>query len=284
MVAAVTTDVSQATLLASVREPSARTDTSQYTLLASGVHPAAEIDSSQLTGLVSVTTAMTMQVSQLGVMVSAMGRVADPRVRAWTFTLEGHDYYILRLGNIETLVYDTHSEQWYVWGSDTDSLWRAYYGTSWQGGRALAGNYASVVVGDDGNGALYFLDPNGEYDDDALFGAATPRPFERIATAQLVLPIGYEYIPCFGVELFGSIGQSLTVGATVDLRTSDDRGITFISAGALTLTPDDHDQRLDWGSLGQMVAPGRLFQVVDYGALQRVDALEMEDWGQQSDG
>ena len=71
-----------------------------------------------------------IQVTQARTLAVVKGRVSDPRVRAWTFTIDGHDFYVLRLGNDETLVYDVYSEQWYVWGSSDTPLWRAYNGTN----------------------------------------------------------------------------------------------------------------------------------------------------------
>jgi hypothetical protein len=162
-----------------------------------------------------------LRVSQLIVRVLIKGRVDDPRVRAWTFTLDGHDYYVLHLGATETLVYDTHSQQWYSWGTGTSPLWRAYTGTNWIGGRKFALNWSNVVCGDDGTGTLYFLSPDNDTDDDPLTEA--PRPFRRIATGQLIVKPGYAAVPCFGVQLFGSIGAR-GEEATVNLQVSDDRG------------------------------------------------------------
>ena len=77
-----------------------------------------------------------LRASQLLVRVLIKGRVDEPKVRAWTFTLDGHDFYVLRLGTAETLVYDLHTGEWHVWGSGTARLWRAYSGCNWIGGRA----------------------------------------------------------------------------------------------------------------------------------------------------
>lgn len=173
--------------------------------------PAEAIDVSQ--SYVTVVTegaTPTVEVSQYWTTVVARGRVADPKVRVFTFTLDGHDFYVIRLGNDETLVYDLHSQQWYNWGSGESDLWRAYDGMNWQGGDYWSANYgSSTLVGDDGNGAVYFLDPDQPYDDHPIIGATRPQSFLRVASGMLTFK-GYDSIPCYGVQVMGSIGTHVT--------------------------------------------------------------------------
>jgi hypothetical protein len=217
-----------------------------------------------------------LRVGQARVLVVARGRVSDPHVRAWTFTLDGHDYYVLRLGNDETLLYDLSTEQWYIWGSGDADLWRAFVGMNWQGAKALSPTYGSaVLVGDDGNGALYFLDPTGYYDDDAIFGNATPRQFLREITGQ-VATRSRDSVPCYGVHLIGSVGETTEAALTaITLYTSDDQGHTYDQHDTIDVANAEYNARVEWGSLGAFSAPGRLFRVQDYGALYRIDFLEM---------
>src|SRR5690606_14907332 len=78
-----------------------------------------------------------LRVTQLRVISLVRGRVANPRVRTWTFTLDGHDFYVLRLGDQETLVYDVSTEQWVNWDSAGLPFWRPNVGMSWIGGTPL---------------------------------------------------------------------------------------------------------------------------------------------------
>jgi hypothetical protein len=249
---------------------------SQSAVLALGIYPAEFIQSSQAALSAVTDSVLDIEASQLSILVLAAGRTADPKVCAWTFTQDGHDYYVLRLGTVETLVYDTHAQQWYNWGSGSAGLWRAFTGTNWLGGTGLGGPWSNVVVGDDGNGALYFLDPNGTYDDSALTGSEDPQPFTRIAQGQIALR-GYASVPCYGVELLGSVGDlpEDTTLTAVTLYTSDDRGHTYDDCGTVTVEPGAYDTRVQWQSLGSMTTPGRLFKVVDDGALKRIDGFEM---------
>src|SRR5690606_15225932 len=112
--------------------------------------------------------------------------------------------------------------------------------------------------------SLYFLSPDDDYDDDALVGNETPRAFRRRLTGQVVVKPGYAMAPCFGVQLFGSIGSG-PGDLTVNLQVSDDRGYTYDDMGDLTIASEDYAARLNWLSLGSMSAPGRLFRITDTG-------------------
>ena len=215
-------------------------------------------------------------VSYFDLLLVCKGLTDDPKVRAWVFTLDGHDYYVLSLGSQETLVYDIATEQWYTWANESSQRWRAYTGRNWLGGSVYADRYGSnIIAGDAGNGTLYFLDPEGNADDDAVRGFTTPRPFLRQITGQVAVR-GYESLPCYDVSLMGSIGDSLDASLTsVTLFTSDDAGKTYQDQGTLTVTPSDYEARLEWNSgLGSFEAPGRMFLVQDFGALKRIDWLE----------
>lgn len=249
---------------------------SQLQVYAAAIWPSEYVRASQAQIMAVTDAAMDARVSQMQILVAARGRVNDPNIRAWTFTLDGHDFYILRLGAEETLVFDLHTESWYAWGSGEGRLWRAYTGTNWLGAGPLQALGSNVVVGDDGNGALYILDPDGTTDDDALAGGDLPRPFRRMATGQIATR-GYASVPCWGVELIGSIGEGLDPQTGVTLAISDDGGRSYVDCGTVDITPGDFTARLNWLSLGSFPGPGRLFRVTDFGALQRIDNLEMVD-------
>jgi hypothetical protein len=224
------------------------------------------------------------RVSQLQAIVVYKARVYDPRIRAWTFTLDGHDFYVLRLGDTSTILYDTHAEQWYEWDNDNSTsiwkqdIWKANTGQNWIGASSLSGTYGSnIVCGDDVFGALYFLDTAGSRDDDPVIGSETQTSFERVVTGQIV-KLDYEAQPCYEVQLLGAIGDNLDATLTdVTLETSDDSGNTYSDHGTLTLSAADYTARATWLSLGSIEAPGRLFRISDYGALQRIDSLYMKD-------
>ncbi|MBU6231608.1 hypothetical protein KGP36_02975 [Patescibacteria group bacterium] len=278
MTAAVTTSTSQLQELVAASSTATKAEVSQAQVLAAASYPTAQTKLSQFQQLTAVQPQPTAYSSQLSMLAAAIGRVSDPNIRAWTFTLDGHDYYILRLGNLETLVYDNKTQQWYTWASGDGNTWRAYNGCNWLGGMAWANSQGSnVIVGDDGTGTLYFLNPLQDTDDDALYGSARPQPFRREVYGQIAFR-GYGRQPCFGSQLFGSIGDQTNSSIdTVNLSVSDDKGNTYNDVGTITITPSNFDSRLYWRSLGSMKYPGRLFKFTDYGALRRIDSMEVLD-------
>lgn len=267
---------SQAATLALVEGTAPQVRAQQLGTMVVGNFPTEEIRSSSLGVMALVEEQAVVRSSQLSSMILALGRIQDPKIRAWTFTLDGHDFYVIRLGKDSTLLYDRLSEQWYVWGSDESEQWRAYNGQNWIGAfDRLARQYGSdVLIGDDGNGALYLLDPDRAVDDDALVGEEVPRTFLRRITGQMPTR-SVDHIDDFGVQLIGSIGKIDNATLTaVTLYTSDDQGETYDDHGTITIANDDFDARVEWRSLGSYKAPGRLYRVDDVGALQRVDYLE----------
>lgn len=280
MVAAATIDVSQVFILATNQYNAQDLLASQVFALTAAIWPADGVSVSQAHGLVAVAAANTITTSQAFVLAASTGRVADPNVRVWTYTLDGHDFVVFRLGNDETLVYDITTSQWSTFASGSGALWRAYNGTNWLGADPISAGYGSnIVVGDDGNGSLYFLDPDGDTDDDAIVGADTPRPFDRVAIGQVVTH-GYNAQRCFGVTLLGSIGEQVSDDTdlrSVNLSVSDDSGHSYTDCGDLTVDAESYQTRLNWRSLGSVRYPGRLFKISDSGALKRIDSLDVQD-------
>lgn len=222
--------------------------------------------------------ARNIQVSSVGALVVARGRIDNPKLRAWTFTLDGHDFYVLRCGDSFTLVYDVYSEQWMDWSSPDYEFWRPNTGMNWLGGQLFGSTYGSdVVVGDDVHGLLYFLDPEQPFDQSPVeFAPVQERYFERITMGQVPIR-GREVLPCFAAWITTDMGDPAYLGAGVTLYTSDDGGETFDDHGLVTVTPGEFAPELAWYSLGQIGAPGRLFKIVDDGAIARIDGMEMND-------
>lgn len=218
------------------------------------------------------------RVSQLVVRAIVRGHVENPRIRAWTFTLDGHDYYVLRLGDSLTVVYDTYSEQWMDWQDFTHPYWRPSIGTVWNGAAALAAIYgSSVVAGDDTWGLLWFLNPDQPYDDHPDDEHPDQQLyFERITMGQVPMR-GRENLPCYAAWLTTDMGDPAYDGAGVRLEISDDGGVTFDDMGTQEITAGANYPELLWTSLGQIEAPGRLFKLTDDGAITRIDGLEMND-------
>lgn len=229
--------------------------------------------------IVAATGSLDVQVSQAQLLVAALGRIANPRLRAWTFSLDGHNFYVLRLGDRATLVYDVYSKQWVDWADLDGNFWRPNVGMNWSGGAGLGNEYGSnVLVGDDTFGLLWFLDPDQPYDEHPDEDDPTQEIFfDRITMGQVPIR-GREVLPCNAVWLTTDMGDPAYVGAGVTLSISDDAGVSFTDRETITVVVDETvPPGLVWRSLGQISAPGRLFKITDDGAITRIDGLEMND-------
>jgi len=223
-----------------------------------------------------------VRATQAQVLAVVKGRVANPQIRVFTFTLDEHDYYGIRLGDTGTILYDTYSQQWVEWTSETDNFWRVNCAINWVGAQKLAftlGAGTDILVGDDTWGLLYLLDPTQAYDDHPNYlNPSQQIPFPRIVMTQTTVQ-GRENVPCYVIFLdTDNYGLSVTdFVPNVELEFSDDQGQTFISAGSITDQPNTSDLDYRWYSLGQMSSPGRLFRITDNGLLTRIDAMQMND-------
>ena len=77
--------------------------------------PAQTMSASQASYTVPTGKDVDIRVTQASYQTVVRRSEGSQYVKAWTFTLDGHDFYVLQLQD-KTLVYDLQSEQWYVWG------------------------------------------------------------------------------------------------------------------------------------------------------------------------
>lgn len=271
-------DVDVVTTLAAASE----IQTSQVDVTVVFNFPSQEVQASQFdVDTVTQAPSVPIQSSQFDVDVVIRGKVYNPKLRAWTFDLDGHEFYVLRLGDMKSLVYDLTTEQWSWWSSPSLDYWKASIGTNWTSSGNIPFDYGSnVVVGDDNFGILWILDPEQGFDDstrteDRENGVI--KPFPRIATGQ-VLTRGRITIPCYQVYLTADPGQPSYVGASVTLSYSDDGGKSFITASEpIVAQSGNYYQEFAWRSIGLVRSPGRLFRITDDGAFAQIDELTIYD-------
>lgn len=227
-------------------------------------------------GAYAVAAGGVTQITQGG--VYALVRVIPPdikRIRAWGFSLDGHDFYVLRLGEDATLVYDLSTDQWSEWKDHNHNYWRAHVGMNWIGmaGTTHERSFGSqIVAGDDTEARMWVLDPDQGFDDEP--DESDPTPFERIVTGGLPQRMR-EITPVGGVYLNISTGSPVLSGADVTLRTSDDGGNTWINHGTISVTIGTWDQEVAWRSLGYIRHPGRIFEFSDNGVAVRISGADM---------
>jgi hypothetical protein len=211
------------------------------------------------------------------VMAVVRGRIDNPKLRAWTYTLDSHDYYILKLGTTgKTLVLDLTTETWSWWTNGGLGNWRASIGMNWRSAGMIPTNYGTnVIVGDDSYGVLWVLDPLQGVDDALLSDEQVT--FERVATGQMVTR-DRNFLPVYSVDLTASLGGPALEVNSVKLEYSDDQGHTYVTADEPQVSVfGNYDQEFSWRSLGLVRAPGRLFRITDNGAFARIDSLNVNE-------
>jgi len=240
--------------------------------------PTKALQVTQATEFVVYQRKSNMNVTQAALLAVVRGRIYNPTLRAWTFDLDGHEFYVLNLGTGKTLVYDRATEKIVWWSNDQEDSWRAANGTNWVQSGAIADDYGSnVVAGDDTTGIIWVLDPYLGYDqsaDAAERAADIKRPYPREVTG-MVLARGREFIACNEVYLVGDFGQPAFTGAEVTLSFSDDQGRSYMSAGTIESVAGEYQQEFAWRSLGLIQAPGRFFRISDDGAFRIVQELSI---------
>jgi hypothetical protein len=190
------------------------------------------------------------------------------RLRVWGFSLDGHDFYVLRVGQSLTLVYDLTTQEWAEWRSPGLDRWRPHVGQNWVGASVatMGLGYTDVVAGDDESGVLWLLDPASGRDDRLTTGNDS---FPRTVTGGLQVT-GRDVMDCGAVTIDIALGSPTQTGASLTLDISDDFGKTFLPCGNVTITADDNNAVVEWRSLGTIKAPGRIFRFSDDGGTVRI--------------
>jgi len=237
-------------------------------------------------------------------------------MRAWSFSIDGHTYYVLNVGTTITYVYDITTQYWTVWSNYNDTVLRqhngcqAFFTINNTTSLGTFGLSYPIIAGDIRSGALWIMDPKYRYDD--VYNEKTSSyPIECILTAGLPARMRDTFI-CNEVYMTGSVGDpsvqqfyivdgdlgpeitdnsnliydvsgntpegNAILGintSNISLLTSDDNGQTWQDQGDISVQVGNYTQEIAWRSLGIVTAPGRLFQLVDYGAIPRIDGLDM---------
>lgn len=193
------------------------------------------------------------------------GNVENLKSRAWTFTLDGHTFYVVTLGEQGTYAYDQTTQQWAQWKTLGLTSWNMEIGTTWRG---------DIIAADQNNPIIWRLDPESFIDDDF-------KPQVRKVTGGLAMR-QRAFIANYAFRVTASLGTPAvpaTLPATVPVvtfRYSDDQGKTFTTPDPITLISGDFTQVLEWTSLGTMQAPQRIFEIEDTGAIARIDGADAE--------
>lgn len=237
-------------------------------IYALGQQPAEEVYDSQggtyaLAAAETSNTFHDVMALQLGAYALVKGLVDRRDLRAWTFTQDDHDFYVLQLGDESTFVFDKLTGQWSKWVSPDFVYWRGQDGCAWEGYN---------VTCDTESGVIWEIDPEGrlDYETDPIRSQVTGQLTERFRN----------HVNCYMAELSvseaappASIDAS-TVGIT--LRTYDSNGLNSVNHGEVPGEAIGDNITVRWYGLGLMQAPGRVFEITDTGYARRVEGLNLE--------
>lgn len=199
----------------------------------------------------------------------SQGGLAFSTQRAWAFTLDGHKFYVLDLGAEGTWVIDLttgETTRWYTEGFS--GRWDAVAGAMW-GLRIVAADIESTTV--------WEITATVTTDNDATL------QITHVATGG-VQTRSRDFHAVNALRVADSNGQLCnTAGATIQLRWSDDNGKTWSDYVSATMTQADYGGEVAYSSLGSFSAPGRVFELVDIGGPIRIDGVDGEIDGMDSD-
>lgn len=200
---------------------------------------------------------------QAGAYALVRGKIDRRDLRAWTFTQDDHDFWVLQLGDVGTLVYDKLSGMWSQWRSPGFVYWRGNDGVQWEGWN---------ICCDTESGILWEIDAEGRLDN-----ATTP--ITSVMTGGMSTRMR-KVLQNFMAELTISEGEPPTgfddgsVGIT--LRTSDDAGFNFVDHGEIAGGAIGEDMTVRWYGLGTVPAAGRIYELTDTGYARRIDGFNVE--------
>lgn len=198
-----------------------------------------------------------VQSTQLAMLALVRSNPERRKIRAWRFYMDGHWFYVLHIGDTGTVVFDTVTRKWAEWQTKFYNIWRANYGTNWN---------EDIVAGSVDSNMLFGISPrnNTDYGVEitSIFTAGFPMRMRGSVT-------------CDEIMVTATVGFGTVSAGTMQLRTSDDQGASWTNQGILDLTTATPKTEVSWRSLGEISAPGRLFELTDSGAAKTVIGIDM---------
>lgn len=185
--------------------------------------------------------------------------ISPAKLRAFPFTMDGHSYCVLRLGDEATYAYDAATKLWSRWSSYGFDYFRGHLGTD-AGGVAL--------VGDSNSGAVWRMSPD----------KATDAGEAVVREATFFIEIHEGAVDCDNFAVRCAVGHA-DQGETpkMSLKWSDDQGQTWgpweeIGLGVI----GDYSAPVIFWQLGTIYRPGRIFRVrVTDATTVRIDGADM---------
>lgn len=177
--------------------------------------------------------------------------------RTWSYTQDGHTFYVMDLGTQGTFLYDETTNEWCEYQT-AGGQWNMTNGVMWS---------QRVVAGDITGPDLWELDPAATKD------AGGTYELTHTVTGGL-MSRSRTFISLSAFRVAASFGIVDDTGVTFNLRYSDDQGATWQTTDPITLVAGAFSDEIAWRSLGSFMAPGRIFELSDAGGLIRIDGAD----------
>jgi hypothetical protein len=182
--------------------------------------------------------------------------------RAWAFSMDGHSFYVLTIGNEGTFAFDVSMQNWVLFKTYGRETFRAHVGTQSSG--------SFIMCGDDTTGDIYTMEAGKSTDNGEIL--------ERELTG--FVPIIGKPQRCNDFTVVMATGQ-YQAGEEPSLMFtwSDDMGNTFESWDFLPLgKTGEFWNRVIARQLGAMHPPGRTFKIrYTHNSMFRVSYATMND-------
>lgn len=194
-----------------------------------------------------------------------LAATAGETIKAWSYKQDGHEFFVLHLGDYGTWVVDARSKRWHTRKSLGYAYWRATIGIDTPEGPWIADSELETEN-------LFALDPTVRSDNGT--------EVERIFCAYIEHK-GKAPIPCPAVWVYCSGGDAPATGQGSEpvmvLDTSDDQGQTWSYEETAPMgILGEYDAEVEFRGLDRIKRPGRLFRFkVTDPALVRVNSVEM---------
>lgn len=170
---------------------------------------------------------------------------ASSSFRAWSFTTNRHDFYVLKTENV-TVVYDLTVDKWYRWSSYELPYWVAAFGIQVND---------TIFATTDTNGKIFTLG----YDH-----TDSGNDFLVCEVGGFIPNSSANPVACNWITLFLSYGtsDSYVVAPLIELRWSDDGGKTWSAyMQGRTGSKGLYDTDITFRSLGHITKPGRQIEI-----------------------
>lgn len=188
---------------------------------------------------------------------------AATALSAFTLALDGHEFYVLRIGGQGTFLYDVSTGLWSEWSSYGREQWRVQ--------AAAAAPNGPLLLGDDETADLWVLDGEVGHDEG--------QPIVRQVTG--LIPLMGQTASIDSLSLTASVGWSpdYDIEPVIGLRFSRD-GFTFKDRGPRSLgKKGQYGKRVRWEpACGEIRPPGMVVELTDSDPVQtRISNCRMNE-------